>query len=123
MELRAVEEEGVRVLEGPPEQPFLYSVNDMNRIIEQCYADDTNLVLLYAPNLPGAFFDLSSGEAGALLQKVQQSQMRLAVVCPPESVHFSSRFGEVLADLRHSRFFKVFETRDEARAWLGRVAS
>ena len=122
MELIAIEEDGVRVLEGQPEQPFLSSVKDMNRIIEACYPADTNLVLLYAPNLTSAFFDLSSGEAGEILQKVQTYHMRLAIVCPPDSVQYSSRFGEMLSETRQSRYFKVFETRREARAWLDRVA-
>jgi hypothetical protein len=44
--------------------------------------------------------------------------VRLAVVCPPGLVSFSSRFGEMLAEERRGRHFRLFETRDEARDWL-----
>ena len=46
-------------------------------------------------NLTPAFFDLSSGEAGAILQKLRNYGIRLAVVCPPGRVLMSSRFGEM----------------------------
>jgi hypothetical protein len=118
MELSVVEEDGVRVIEGQPEQPFLSNVEDVNRIIEACFADDVNLVLLYPPNLTAAFFDLSSGEAGAILQKLRLYQIRLAIVRPPGTVQFSSRFGELLAEERQGQYFKLFETRSAARSWL-----
>lgn len=53
--------------------------------------------LLYAPNLT-AKFDLSSREAGAILQKLRDYRIRLAVVCPvvstsdaPDSPRFICR--------------------------------
>jgi hypothetical protein len=118
MELSVVEEDGVRVVEGQPDQPFLSSVEDANRIIEACFADDVDSVLLYPSNLTAAFFDLSSGEAGAILQKLRNYGIRLAIVRPPDSVPFSSRFGELVAEERQGQYFKVFETRSAARAWL-----
>jgi hypothetical protein len=86
-------------------------------------SDEVYSVLLYSHNLPDAFFDLSSGQAGAILQKLRNYRVRLAVVCPPGSVQFSSRFGEVVAEERRGQYFNVFETRDEAREWLSRIAT
>lgn len=62
----------------------------------------------------------SSGEAGAVLQKLRAYGVRLAVVCPAGSVQFSSRFGEMVAEERLRRHFGVFETRHDAREWLAR---
>jgi hypothetical protein len=60
---------------------------------------------------------LSSGEAGEVLDKLRRFRVRLAVVCPPGSVGFSSRFREILSnDLR------VFESREEATRWLSRFS-
>lgn len=119
MEFSVIEENGVRLLEGPPDEPCLARVKDNDRLIEACFSDGADTVLLYARNLTDGFFDLSSGEAGAILQKLRQYQIRLMVVCPPGSVQFSSRFGEMVADESRGRHFRIFETRHAALAWLG----
>jgi Domain of unknown function (DUF4180) len=118
MELTLVNESGVKVVEGLPEQAFMSSVQDIDRVIEACFSDGAKAALLYAANLTSAFFDLSSGEAGAVLQKLRNYRIRLAVVCPAGSVKFSSRFGEMLADERRGKHFGVFETRQAASEWL-----
>jgi hypothetical protein len=74
--------------------------------------------LLHATNLTANFFDLSSGEGGAVLQKLRNYQVRMAVVCPPGTVWFSSRFGDMLAEERRLRYFGVFDDRASARNWL-----
>jgi len=118
MELSIVEDEGIRFAEGVPDRPFMSRIGDANRVLEVCFANKSRLVLLYAQNLTSAFFDLSSGEAGAILQKLRNYHVHLAVVCPPGSVRFSSRFGELLAEERRRHDFGVFETREAARQWL-----
>ena len=119
LELPLVEEGGVRAVEGSPAQPLLSRAQDASRIVEACLSARVDAALLYAPNLTPGFFDLSSGEAGEVLQKLRNYRIRLAVVCPPGSVTFSSRFGEVIAEERRGRFFGVFEDRAAAIAWLG----
>jgi len=117
MELTAVEEGGVTAVEGPPGAPLMERAGDVDRVLEACFSSGTREALLYADNLPGGFFDLSSGEAGAILQKLRNYGVRLAVVVPPGRA-FSSRFGEMLAEERQGRHFALLETRDAARAWL-----
>lgn len=116
--LTLVEEGHVRVVEGPSGEPFMARAEDATRVVEACLSTGVDAALLHAPNLTPAFFDLSSGEAGAVLQKLRNYRVRLAVVCPPGTVPFSSRFGEVVAEERRGRFFGVFDTRAEALAWL-----
>ncbi|MGK3992495.1 DUF4180 domain-containing protein [Sorangium sp. So ce1024] len=118
MELTVVDEGGVRFVEGAPEEGFMSSARDVNRVIEACYSDGVSGAVLYAANLPAAFFDLSSGDAGEILQKLRNYSIRLAVVCPPGGVRFSSRFGELVAEERRGPYFGVFEARDAAVAWL-----
>lgn len=116
--LSLVEEGGVRVVEGAPNEPLMTRVDDASRVIEACFSHRARLALLYASNLTERFFDLSSGDAGAILQKLRNYGVRLAVVCPPGSVQFSSRFGEMLAEEHRRRDFRVFETRAAALEWL-----
>jgi hypothetical protein len=116
--LAVVEEDGVKAVEGPPDEAFMSGVGDAIRLIEACASERVGSALLYADNLPAAFFDLSSGQAGEILQKLRNYGIRLAVVCPPGRVRFSSRFGAMVAEEQRGRDFGVFETREAARGWL-----
>jgi hypothetical protein len=66
------------------------------------------------------FFDLSSGEAGAILQKLRNYRIRVALVCPPRSLQFSARFAEMAAEETRGKHFGVVESVGAAREWLRR---
>jgi len=87
--------------------------DDAARLVEACFSARTRCALVYAANVTPRFFDLSSGEAGLILDKLRRFRVRLAVVCRPGSVTFSSRFAELRAD-----DLRTFETREAACAWL-----
>lgn len=112
----------VRLVEGRPDGAWMRTAADANRIVEVCASTDSRLVLLEPTHMTPAFFDLSSGDAGAILQKLRQYGVRLAVVCPPGSARFSSRFGEAVAEERDRGWFGLFETRKAAADWLAAVA-
>jgi hypothetical protein len=112
--LGLIDENGVRVVEGTPGEPLMRKSQDATLLLEACFSHGVHGALVYPENLTARFFDLSSGEAGDVLDKLRRYQLRLAIVCGPGSVSFSSRFTEILSD-----DLRVFETRDAARAWLG----
>jgi hypothetical protein len=115
MEPHVIEVNRMRIVEGVAGEPFIRDVNDTGRLIEVCLSNQTNAALLYVENVTPRFFDLSSAEAGLILDKLRRFQIRLAVVCPAGSAHFSSRFSEILAD-----DLAVFGTREAACGWLSR---
>jgi hypothetical protein len=117
-ELSVVQERGVRMAEGAADRPFVATARDASKIVEGCFAAATRRALLYPANLPPGFFDVSSGDAGAILQKLRTYRVRLAVVCPPGTVTFSSRFADLMNAERRDGCFAVFESRDAAIAWL-----
>jgi hypothetical protein len=112
---QVIEVNHIRIVEGVAGEPFIRDVNDTSRLLEACFSSQANAALLYSENVTPRFFDLSSAEAGLILDKLRRFQIRLAVVCPAGSAHFSSRFTEILAD-----DLAVFETRDAACGWLSR---
>jgi hypothetical protein len=116
--LHAVDESGVLAIEGTPGRPMLATAGEVDRLLEACFGAECHAALLYAENLPPAFFDLSTGTAGVILQKLQQYGVRLAVVRAPGASAASPRFGELVAEARTRRDFGVFVSRGEARAWL-----
>ena len=113
-----VRENAIRFFEGPKDLPLLNSARDVTLIIEACFSGKARAALLYASNLPPRFFDLSSGEAGEILQKLRQYRIRAAVMCPPGEVRFSSRFPELMAEEKSIGQFGIFETRAAAIEWL-----
>jgi len=115
-ELFPAAEDGVLALEGRQGQRLLGATDAARDVIEACWSNNARAVLLYAENMPPGFFDLSTRVAGELLQKLQNYQIRLAVVVAPGGATLSSRFGEFLVE--GGRDFGVFASRAAARAWL-----
>ncbi len=107
--------QGQRFGEGLPGQPLIESSDDITKLIEADYT--VHRFLLYPENLPANFFDLSSRQAGEILQKLRNYHIRLAVVHTP-ALQLSSRFGEMLADEMRGPYFRLFDERAEAQAWL-----
>ena len=109
---------GRQFLEGPQNGEFLRKTGDWTGIVEACASAETRAVLLYASNMTAKFFDLSSGEAGEILQKLRTFHVRVALVCPPETVRFSTRFPDLIAEENRLPYFRFFESAEAARAWL-----
>ena len=85
-------------MEGTPGTPLMRRSEDATLLLEACFSASARVALLYPENLTPRFFDLSSGEAGEILDKLRRFRVRLAIVCPPGSVQFSSRFREILSE-------------------------
>ena len=111
--MSVVEEGGVRAVEGTRGQPLIRRPQEATLVLEACFSAGVRQALLYPENLTAGFFDLSSGEAGVILDKLRRYQVRLAIVCAPGTVEFSSRFREILSD-----DLRIFDARDAALAWL-----
>jgi hypothetical protein len=90
------DQSGVRIVEGTPGVPLIRRPQDATLVREACFSASASVALLYAENLTPRFFDLSSGEAGKILDKLRRSQITLAIVCSHGAVQFSSRFREIL---------------------------
>lgn len=99
--MRVVEEGGVRFVEGMPKLSLMRGVEDAGLVIEACFSAGVQSALLYAENLTGGFFDLSSGEAGAVLQKL--------------------RIGQCTVQFKVRRDGGGGEQGEAAREWLGSI--
>jgi Domain of unknown function (DUF4180) len=123
VELTFGERPGLRCLEGSAEQQLLHSIRDAELLVEACLSGGVDCALLYAANVGRGFFDLSSGQAGAILRKLRSYGIRLAVVCVPGTAQLSSRFGELLAEEERSNRFRLFVSREAALEWLSGAES
>jgi hypothetical protein len=117
MEFDVRDVRGQRFVEGVPGQPLIRHVEDVTTLLEACFANAAHGLLLYPENLTEHFFDLSSGEAGTILQKLRNYHIRLAVVRSP-TLRLSRHFGELIADEQRGPYFRLFDERSVAQEWL-----
>jgi hypothetical protein len=120
MTLSVVLEADFTLVEGRAGQRFMEKADDASRVVEACLSRRHRLGTPRHGEPARRVLRLSSRVAGEVLQKLRNYRVRLAVVCTPGTVRFSSRFGEMLAEERRLPHFGVFDTRDEAIAWLCR---
>lgn len=92
-------------------------IDDARLVIQQCFGRGVDRALLYADNLTPGFFDLSTREAGEVLQKFRNYGIRVAVVSSPEA-RASTRFGEMAAEEHRGPWVRFCENRADAVAWL-----
>lgn len=100
-------------MEGPRDAPLMRVPQDATLLLEACFSAGAHALLLHPENVTPRFFDLSSGEAGEVLDKLRRYRVYLALVCPPDTVRFSSRFAELFSD-----DLQAFDSREEACVWL-----
>jgi hypothetical protein len=117
-EMSAISRGDTVILEGPPGTRLLGSPDDIVDVIGACFEHHTRTILLYAENLTPNFFDLSSGEAGAILQKLRNYHITAAIVAPTAEVRQSIMFRQVALEETKAGDFRIFEDRDSAQLWL-----
>jgi hypothetical protein len=118
MELRLIDRKGKCFIEGPAGQSLLRDVADTVQLIEACFNHRTKCILLYSENLTDNFFVLSSQEAGSILQKLRNYDVRMAVVWSHDVQGLSHTFRDLLLEENRQKYFHLFKERQEAEAWL-----
>jgi hypothetical protein len=87
--------------------------------VRRCIEEGAAALLFDHGALPAAFFDLSTGVAGEVAQKLSNYGLRMAGVVPDLTVH-SPRFQEFAGEANRGRRIHFAPTREEALAWLER---
>ena len=94
---------------------FIDSLESISDTIGKCYGADG--LLLTEQDVSPEFFNLHSGLAGELFQKVTNYQIKLAVVLE-DSSRYGDRVSELVYEHRHHLRIRFFSSEDEARLWL-----
>ncbi len=86
-------------------------------VVVACIESGASALLLDEGALPPAFFDLSSGVAGALVQRLATYGVRMAAVVPNPSIH-SRPFQDFAREASAGKQFRFFSDREHAIAGL-----
>ncbi len=100
---------------------MIREVQDVLDLVAFCGEHDTNLLLLYESNLDPSFYDLKTGFAGEIAQKLVNYHVRTAIVGSFESVR-SDRFKEFMDESNKGTQLLFARDKDVALQWLIRGA-
>ena len=115
MEVKIVKRDSKEFAECSPSEVVVSKEQDALDIMSNC--DTARSVLLYHDNFVPEFFDLSTGLAGAFMQKFVTYSMKLAMVVDMERIK-SERFKELIYESKRSNATRFFKTREAAEEWL-----
>lgn len=106
--MRVDEMNGTRVLVLAGEGPAVSTPDDASDLVGDAWAHASTVVAVPVARLDPAFFDLSSGVAGELTQKLVNYRLRLAIV------------GDIAEHVEASRALRdfVWESNRGASVWF-----
>jgi hypothetical protein len=91
------------------------SVEDVMDVVGAAY--DADGIILAVDDVDAAFFDLRSGIAGELFQKVTNYGLRLALVLPDPAA-FGPRWSDLAFEHANHRVIRLLPSRADAEAWI-----
>lgn len=116
--IRPLSISGERTLSACFEAPFLSADPfDPAAVVVACIESGARSLLFDQGTLPPEFFDLSTGMAGALVQRLTTYGIRMAAVVPNPSIH-SRPFQDFAREASTGRQFRFFSDREQAVEWL-----
>lgn len=115
-DVRLIEKQNHRFVEAAGEADLLECEEDLDTLIGFCSEFHADRMMLHGSMLSKNFFDLKSGQAGMILQKLVNYQIKTAAVLAREQIR--GKFGEFVVETNRGHHFRVFFNRHDAEAWL-----
>jgi hypothetical protein len=91
------------------------SSRDISDLLGSCIGAEG--IILGENVLAREFFDLRSGLAGELFQKLTNYRLRAAIVVPDPDA-YGERFAELAYEHRSHSLIRFVRSKDEAKVWL-----
>lgn len=94
----------------------IQTIGDISNLIGVSYNADG--LILSESDLPAEFFDLRTGFAGELFQKLSNYQIRTALILQDFDA-YGKRFSELAYEHQTHGMVRFVRSMEEATAWLG----
>jgi hypothetical protein len=115
-EVRLIEKRGHKFVEALGDKVLIEDERDVVDLLGVCAEFDANRIMLHGGILSSRFFDLKSGHAGMMLQKLVNYQIKTAAILSPDQIR--GKFAEFVAETNRGYHFRVFFDRQQAESWL-----
>jgi len=109
--------EGKPFLECPAGDVLISSEREILELLSLGYGHDTHRFLFREDNFPARLYDLKTGLAGAVFQKLAVYRVRAAVVMGSLEAK-NPRFTEFMSECNKGNQLRFFTDREAAVAWL-----
>ncbi len=109
--------DGHRYIMSRSSKPIIGSQQDFLDLLVVGMENNTSLLLLRDTNFDPAFYDLKTGLAGAILQKVSDYSARLAIVGSFEE-RGGERFQQLALECNSGTQVRFVSCTNEALSWL-----
>jgi hypothetical protein len=116
VDYQIVEKNNNKYIRLNPVGNLIQTESDGLELISLCSEYGTNLLLIPAERLSDEFFRLSTGLAGAIVQKFVQYGVKAAIVLDQDSI--TGRFRDFLAESNRGNLFRAYAGFEEAETWL-----
>lgn len=93
------------------------STQDALELVGLCGQHDASRIMIHAAALSEEFFQLRTGVAGEILQKLVNYHIKAAAVMP-DLAAMRGKFRDMAAEAGRGSQFRVFDNRQEAESWL-----
>ena len=117
MIIQTTKQNGILVAEVTPPDACIQTDSALLQLVGDMFYENANHIILCEQQLPSAFFDLSTGLAGAFLQKFVNYQMKVAIV-GDFSAYASSSLPAFIRECNRGNQIFFCASRDEALARL-----
>ena len=115
-EVRLSEKRGHKFVEAAGGKALIEDEKDVVDLIGVCAEFDADRIILHGGILSKRFFDLKSGQAGMIFQKLVNYQIKTAAVLSRDQIR--GKFGEYVVETNRGFQVRVFFDRQEAESWL-----
>jgi PadR family transcriptional regulator, regulatory protein AphA len=115
-EIKVIEKQGHRFIEAFGDGTLVETEQDVVDLIGMCGELNADRILLHGEILSNRFFDLKSGQAGMMLQKLVNYHVKTAAVLSRGQIR--GKFGEFVSETNRGYHFRVFFDRQVAESWL-----
>jgi len=114
---KVTESDGLKYIECVSGDVLFTDESDALEAVVFCHENNTNMLLLFAECISDDFFKLSTGLAGAIIQKLVNYGVQTALVASDEIVN-QGKFSEMVSEANRGRQFRTFPNRIDAERWF-----
>lgn len=116
MNYQVATENNKKYISLSPPGKSIQSEQDGLDMIGICFEHEANLLLIHGDLLTEEFFNLRTGLAGTVLQKLMNYNIKAAAILNEEK--FNNRFKELVKEYNKGNAFRVFSNAADAKNWL-----